>query len=139
MNEMKRREEEARERSGLAQKARLDRRLEANLHPVTKVYCDENGLVCYERRDAEPITLGPGTPGSSRRDALRRARALEREKDHAARRDGDDLLWRLPNSQTGYGLSSLELLAQTVAAVKRSRQVEGGLVGEIGRSHGIGV
>jgi len=87
-------------------------------HPVTRVYCDVDGIVCYERYGAEPILLNGLSPKASRVAALQRCNAmLEEQPDDGLSRD-------LPISATGLGLTRNQLKMQTWDACKRSKIVE---------------
>ena len=87
--------------------------------PVTKVYCDEYGIVCYERYQTSPILLNAVSPKRSRQEALRRCLALldEVPDEHGMERD-------FPISVTGLGLSRNQLRQQTYDACLKSREIE---------------
>jgi hypothetical protein len=92
--------------------------LQAAAHPVTRVYCDVDGIVCYERYGAEPILLDGLSPKESRKAALQRCVALmDDQPDDGLSRD-------MPISATGVGLTRNELKRQTVQACNRSKIVE---------------
>jgi len=84
-------------------------------HPVTRVY-SEDAFICMERDGAEPIVLGNG-PEESRREALLRARAINAMHTGADR--------DVPLGMDGTkGLSCEEFVAQTLSAVRKSREDE---------------
>jgi hypothetical protein len=87
-------------------------------HPVTRVYCDADGIVCYERYGANPILLNGLSPKESRVAALQRCNAmLEEQPDDGLSRD-------LPISATGVGITRNQLKLQTAQACKRSKVIE---------------
>jgi hypothetical protein len=93
-------------------------------HPVTRVYCNSDGIICYERDNAEPIMLNQISPKRSRVAALQRCVSLL---------DGetDEIVRRCPISPTGVGLTYNELRQQTAQACLESRQLEGARAEEI--------
>lgn len=87
-------------------------------HPVTRVYCDEEGIVCYERSGAEPIRLNQVAPKRSRQSAKERLFAImDMSDEYSVERD-------FPISTTGYGLTCNQLKMQTVEACLKSRDIE---------------
>jgi len=92
-------------------------RVQAN--PVTRVFCDESGIVCLERLNSPPIQLNAISPKRSRQEALRRTIALldEIPDENAIERD-------FPISVTGQGLSRNQLKEQVYTACLRSREIE---------------
>lgn len=97
-----------------------DSPLTAAAHPVTRVYCDDEGIVCYERANADPIRLNQVSPKRSRKTAGERLLGLLDmiPDEHAIERD-------FPISRTGMGLTYNQLKMQTVEAVLKSREIEG--------------
>ena len=89
--------------------------------PVTKVYCDEVGIVCYEREGAASIPLG-STPGASRLAALRRCDALLEYCKHNSNTPSEYTTKRTTRiSPYGKGVTYAELADQTLAACKTSK------------------
>lgn len=88
-------------------------------HPVTRVYCDAEGIVCYERDGASPIRLNQVSPRRSRVEALRRCVALLESipDEYSPERD-------FPISTTGIGISYNQLKMQTYQSCMKSREVE---------------
>jgi hypothetical protein len=118
---------------------KLDRRLDANLHPVTRVYSDADGIVWYERRGADPLPISAGSPRLSRIEALRRAEATDAaNRRQMSRKDGHEaiVLDLRPISESGFGLSYREYREQTIAAVLESRRRETGLAEAAARRYG---
>lgn len=91
--------------------------IRVSAHPVTRVYCDKHGIVCYERHHDTPIRLDQVSPKRSRLEALRRCDALLDENK-------DELMRRMPISSTGIGLTYNDLKVQTYNACLKSREVE---------------
>lgn len=94
--------------------------LEIMAHPITRVFVDEFGVVCYERHDADPIKLNAIDPHRSRQEALHRlVAALDTgPPENDPRRD-------MPISESlGIGLTYNQLKMQTAEAVKKSREVQ---------------
>ncbi len=120
-----------------------DKILEANFHPVTRVYCGGDGIIMYERHNADPLPVSPGTPRLSRVEALRVGDATLRAVKHRMEGMSTDLektvAWRGPISQTGIGLSYEEYQRQLVEAVRKSREVEARLADEARRRHRLGL
>ena len=104
--------------------AKIDPRLEANIHPVTKVYCDDGAFVCYERDGASPIVVDAASPLHSRRAAFRRMLALLRGAKREAQVSGSEVVFMLPISQTGRGLTYIQLQQQTEEAIASSIELE---------------
>lgn len=100
--------------------------LEVSSHVVTRVYCDNDGLVCYERDGAEDIKLNAVSPKRSRVEALRRADSLLDGMLHDTDGSASDIALNmaLPISITGNGLTYGQLKTQTMDAVLKSRKVE---------------
>lgn len=101
--------------------------LAASAHPVTRVFCDDLGLICYERDGASPIHLNTVSPDRSRREARRRCRALIDQTSHGAPIASVDLSaieFLIPISVTGKGLNCRQLAEQTFMAIERSKIVE---------------
>ena len=94
--------------------------LKVAAHPITRVACDAEGIVFYERYDAEPIRLNAVSPKRSRQEALRRCVALldALPGEQAMERD-------FPISASGRGLSYNQLKQQTFEVCKRSQDIEG--------------
>lgn len=91
---------------------------EASAHPVMRVYCDEEAIVCYERYEASPIRLNAVSPARSRNEALKRCIGLiAAVPEHSQER-----MW--PISKTGRGLSYEQLKSQTAAACRLSKELE---------------
>lgn len=122
--------------------ARLDARLDANLHPVTRVYCDENGIIIYERHNAESLPISPGSPRRSRIEALRRADATIEGVKFAMKSmkaiDGH-ILYKSPISASGIGLTYDEYYVQTYHAALKSREEEKRLESEARDRHRFGL
>ena len=93
--------------------------LKVQAHPVTRVYCNEIGIVCYERKGAEPILLNTIEPKRSRQEALRRCVAILDEVP-----DENSYLRNIPIAVTGEGLTRNQLKRQTFDAVLKSREIE---------------
>ena len=96
-------------------------------HPVIRVYCDDQGIVCYERAGADPIQLNTVSPERSRREAIRRCRAMidgVSKGAPIAQVDLSSFEFLAPISATGLGLSYRQLAEQTFQALERSKQVE---------------
>lgn len=110
------------EKIGIYKEGITDQRslLEIQAHPVTRVYCDELGIVCFERHQAEPLKLSIGDPKRSRISALRRVEALL----DGFRGNETDFRRLLPVSETGVGLNYEQLREQVVRACYKSREVE---------------
>jgi hypothetical protein len=90
-------------------------------HPITRVYVDDQALVCYERYEAEPVYLNMVSPLQSRRAAKERAEAV---LDCAPTFEGMEV-WDVPISETtGRGLTYRQLVMQTRAAIERSYELE---------------
>lgn len=87
-------------------------------HVVTRVFCNDEGLVCYERDGLPPQRLNEVSPARSRKAALERCKAL---LDMIPEGDVTRLL---PISATGTGLTYDQLKEQTYYACKKSREVE---------------
>jgi hypothetical protein len=125
-----------------AKRNRLDARLDANLHPVTRVYCDGNGFIVYERHNADPVPVDPDTPHVSRKAALRRChettRAIRHQMEKAPAFEAR-IMYQRPISATGIGLSYQEYYEQTYQAVQRSREVEAALAERARMQRGIGI
>lgn len=94
--------------------------LEIQAHPIMSVYCDELGIVCFKRHEAVPIYLGIGSPKYSRQAALRRVDAVF----NALRARGAHIEVNFPISDTGVGLTYVQLQNQTLKACLRSRKIE---------------
>ena len=94
--------------------------LEVMAHPVTKVYCDELGIIRLERLDTNPIILGMGSPKRSRKVALQRCDAVleqfKGQENHPQR--------NFTISDLGRGLTFNQLRQQTVDACLESRKIE---------------
>lgn len=90
----------------------------APAHPVTRVYCDGEGIVCYERSGVEPIRLNEVSPRRSRDTAKERLFALlDMVEENSIERD-------FPISRTGHGLTYNQLKMQTVQACLQSKDIE---------------
>lgn len=117
--------------------------LDANLHPVTRVYCNGDGIIMLERHNADPVPVSPGTPKSSRTEALRigyaTMRAVRRQMEQASTDLDKMVAFRRPISQSGIGLTYEEYEKQLVAAAKQSREAEARLADEAARRHGLGI
>lgn len=94
--------------------------LEVQAHPVTRVYCDELGIVCFERHQAEPLKMAVGDPKRSRVAALRRVEALL----DTFRGNETDFRRMMPISDTGVGLTYDALREQVVQACQQSREIQ---------------
>jgi len=94
--------------------------LEVAAHPVTRVYCDELGIIRFERQDADPIVLAPGDPKRSRVAALRRVEAIL-EPFHG---DENDPMRKFPISDTGVGISYDGIREETIRACEKSKRIE---------------
>lgn len=93
--------------------------LTAAAHPVTRVYCNESGIVCYERMGAEPLLLNSISPKRSRVEALRRCVGL---LDSIP--DENSIERNMTISLTGVGLTYNQLKMQTFQACGQSKQIE---------------
>ena len=101
--------------------------LTISAHPVTRVYCDEQALVCYERDGAAPIQLNTVSPQRSRQEAVRRCRAMVdgvSKGTPLAQVDLSSFEFLMPISTTGVGLNYRQLMEQTYLAVQRSKELE---------------
>lgn len=103
--------------------------LEHQAHPVMRVYCDTEGIICYERDGADPVRLNQVSPESSRRSAVQRCRALldmQATKKITSAHDIDlnAIEFMMPISPTGLGLTFRQLAQQTLEAMEKSKMVE---------------
>lgn len=92
--------------------------IEVAAHPVIKVFCDQEGIVCYARHQEAPIRLDQVSPKRSRVAALERcAGLLKNYPEGTPERD-------MPISITGLGLTYEQLKIETYEACLRSREIE---------------
>lgn len=95
----------------------------SEVHPVTRVYCDGAGVVCYERDNASALMLGT-TPKASRITALKRCLALlafcDRDSDVSGNHNFDR---EEPISVVGK-LTYNQLKEQTHEVCIQSREIE---------------
>jgi hypothetical protein len=90
----------------------------AKLHPIVRVICDKEGIICYERLGAPSIMLKPGNPSGSRSEAQLRCIAML-----------ESLPSRRPElrftkiSSTVEGITYEELRLQTIAACDQSLRI----------------
>lgn len=87
-------------------------------HPVTEVFCNQFGIITFRRHNAPELPLFPLDAARSRSEALRRAQFV-----NTLYGKRDLLQQRIPMSSTGIGLSPIEIVSQTVAAVEKSIQL----------------
>lgn len=99
--------------------------LTATAHPVTGVYCDAEGIVCYERYNATPIRLNQLSPRRSRDVAKERLFGLLDMVDEK------DVERDFPISRTGDGLTYNQLKMQTVAACQKSMVLGASIAGDV--------
>lgn len=93
-------------------------------HPVTRVFCDSDGIICYERDGAPSIRLG-STPKMSRKTALNRCLSMLQYCDKNCDFPGDFNPERnFPISLVGT-MTYNELKTQTAAACIKSKQIVG--------------
>lgn len=91
--------------------------LEIMAHPITAVYVDDYGLVCYERLNAPPLLLNTTSPVRSRIEAKRRAEAALLHAPEV----GGITLYDVTISETlQKGLTYRELVTQTRKAIEDS-------------------
>jgi len=90
-------------------------------HPVTKVRCDEHGIIILERYQADPLPVNPTSPKVSRDVALLRADGV---MDEARKSINPDVVRKMPISESGIGLTYQELFEQTYYAAKESKEIE---------------
>ena len=92
--------------------------LRTSAHPVTEIYCNQFGVIIFRRHNAPDIPLFPLDAARSRSEALRRAQFVSTLYSKR-----DLLQQRIPMSSIGVGLSPIEIVNQTIAAVEKSVQV----------------
>lgn len=102
---------------------------EHQAHPVLRVYCDKEGIVCYERDGADPVRLNQVSPAASRRAAVQRCRSLlmmqsSKPVKHSQELDLQALEFMIPISPSGSGLSYRLLAEQTFLAIEQSKKIE---------------
>lgn len=102
----------------------IDKRLEANIYPVTKVFCDDGGFVSYERDGTAPIVVDAASPSASRKAADKRRKALMRGAEREAKRTDSQVIFMLPISNTGRGLTYNQFDEQTDKAIAQSFATE---------------
>lgn len=93
-------------------------------HPVTRVYCNDEALVCYERDGADIIRLNEVSPERSRSEARRRCKSLLDFLFRGGIVDLSSLAMHEPISTSKTGLSYRQLAEQTTVAIAQSKAKE---------------
>ena len=89
-------------------------------HPVTRVYCTGYGIIAFERHMTGPMYLDPASCSTSRKSALQRVNAIL-EPFHG---NENDIMRKMPISDSGFGLTYNDIRNQTLQACKQSKQIE---------------
>jgi len=95
---------------------------EWSAHVVTRVFCQQDGVICYER-DGAPAILLASSPRASREEAQARCIALLGMAGEPGRMP-NDFEMNITISSSGHGLTYKQLFDQTRAMLAQSIENE---------------